>query len=120
MTVECAPLDNVVRPGESNGPSGIALTDRRFVGQVNLRVRGSGLTAAGRALGYALPMTANTTAGDANSRACWLGPDEWLIVCNDGRQAADCPFRFRHLEKSVGYGRRCLLVCHSGSRAGRL
>ena len=87
MTVECAPLDNVVRPGETNGPSGIALTDRRFVGQVNLRVRGSGLTAAGHALGYALPMAANTTAGDATSRACWLGPDEWLIVCDDGKQA---------------------------------
>ena len=87
MTAECAPLDNVVRPGEVNGPSGIGLTDRRFVGQVNLRVRGSAIVAAGRALGYGLPTSANTTAGDGTSRACWLGPDEWLIVSDDGRQA---------------------------------
>ena len=86
MTAECAPLDNVIRPGAPNGPSGVGLTDRRFVGQVNLRVRDNGIAVAGRALGYGLPTTANTTAGDATSQACWLGPDEWLIVCNDGRQ----------------------------------
>jgi sarcosine oxidase, subunit gamma len=39
------------------------------------------------ALGYALPVEANTTAGDARSRACWLGPDEWLILLDDGAQA---------------------------------
>ena len=86
VTAECAPLDNVIRPGEVNGPSGIALADRRFVGQVNLRVRGDGVAAAGRALGYDLPTVPNTTAGDASSGACWLGPDEWLIACDDGRQ----------------------------------
>ena len=87
MTAECAPLDNVLRPGVVNGPSGISLADRRFVGQVNLRVRGQGIAAAGQALGYALPLAANTTAGDETSRACWLGPDEWLIVSVDGKQS---------------------------------
>lgn len=87
MTAECAPLDNVIRPGAPDGPSGVALTDLRFVGQVDLRVRGDGIAAAGRALGYALPVEANTTGGDGATLACWLGPDEWLIVTEDGGQA---------------------------------
>ncbi len=86
MTAECAPLDNVIRPGEPNGPSGVALTDRRFVGQVNLRVRGPAVTAVGAALGYELPIEPNTTVGNGVSRACWLGPDEWLLICDDGLQ----------------------------------
>jgi len=86
VTAECAPLDNVVRAGAPSGPSGVALTDRRFVGQVNLRVRGSGIDPAGHVLGYALPTTPNTSAGGEGSLACWCGPDEWLIVLEDGRQ----------------------------------
>jgi sarcosine oxidase subunit gamma len=87
VTAECAPLDNVVRAGQAEGPSGVSLTDRRFVGQVNLRVRGSALDPAGHVLGYALPTAPNTTAGDGRSTACWCGPDEWLIVLADGSQA---------------------------------
>jgi sarcosine oxidase subunit gamma len=84
---ECAPLDNVIRPGAPAGPSGVALHDRRFVGQINLRVRGEAMVATGSALGYALPIEANTTVGNGASRACWLGPDEWLIVCEDDQRA---------------------------------
>lgn len=87
MTAECAPLDNVLRPGAPNGPSGVALSDRRFVGQINLRGRGEAVTAAGAALGYALPVEANTTVGNGVSRACWLGPDEWLLICEDDQRA---------------------------------
>jgi len=83
---ECAPLDNVIRPGAPNGPSGVALIDRRFVGQINFRARGGAVTAAGAALGYALPAEANTTVGNGISRACWLGPDEWLILCEDDQK----------------------------------
>ncbi len=87
MTAECAPLDNVLRPGAPSGPSGVALSDRRFVGQINLRVRGAAVAAAGSVLGYALPIEANTVAGSDASRACWLGPDEWLILCEDSKRA---------------------------------
>lgn len=86
MTAECAPLDNVLRPGAPNGPSGVALSDRRFVGQINLRARGEAAIAVGAALGYALPVEANTTIGSGVSRACWLGPDEWLLICDDGQR----------------------------------
>jgi sarcosine oxidase, subunit gamma len=87
VTAECAPLDNVIRAGAPEGPSGVSLTDRRFVGQVNLRVRGSALDPAGHVLGYALPTTPNTTATNGSSTTCWCGPDEWLIVLADGDQA---------------------------------
>ena len=40
--------------------------------------------AARSALGYALPIEANTVTEGQGSRALWLGPDEWLIVSEAG------------------------------------
>lgn len=87
MTVECAPLDNVIRPGAVPGPSGVLLADRRFVGQIDLRLRAGVAETAGRALGAALPLAPNTTTEGAFWRACWLGPDEWLLLVEDTRRA---------------------------------
>ena len=65
---------NPTRPGKEGVPHG-----RGFL---NLRLnprRGEAVEAAGRILGQALPLAANTfTAGEHD--VYWLGPDEWLIV----------------------------------------
>jgi sarcosine oxidase, subunit gamma len=39
-------------------------------------------------LGFALPVPPNTTTSKNDSRALWLGPDEWLVVGPDGQQEA--------------------------------
>ncbi len=38
--------------------------------------------------GLALPLVPNTVTSGGDRRALWLGPDEWLIVGPDGKQAA--------------------------------
>jgi len=101
VTVECAPLDNVIRPGAVPGPSGVLLADRRFVGQIDLRLRSGVVETAGRALGTALPVAPNSTSDGAFWRACWLGPDEWLLLVEDARRGE---LLARIAEGLAGYG----------------
>ena len=85
-----APLDNVVRPGVPSGQSGVA--DRpalRRPGE-SARPRACGLTAVGAALGYALPVSRqHHDRQRRDSRACWLGPDEWLLDLRRRQSAAE-------------------------------
>ena len=39
--------------------------------------------------GLALPLVPNTVTSRGDRRALWLGPDEWLIVGPDGKQATE-------------------------------
>ena len=44
--------------------------------------------AAKKALGLALPVEPLTSAAGEKANVCWLGPDEWLLLCaEDGREA---------------------------------
>jgi sarcosine oxidase subunit gamma len=63
-------------------------------GHINLRGDAADArfaSAADRALGLALPTAANTTRIGGDIVACWLGPDEWLVVTpgDRERQVAD-------------------------------
>ncbi len=65
------------------GAAGVAMTERPHRGIVNLRLDpgNAEVTAAFEAaFGFALPASANTSAGDADTIALWLGPDEWWLV----------------------------------------
>ncbi len=60
-----------------------------FVTQLNLRADPNDAALTQRlavALGFLLPVVPNTTASRDDSRALWLGPDEWLVVGPDGQQ----------------------------------
>jgi sarcosine oxidase subunit gamma len=56
----------------------------RFV----FRGRPAGFAAAGDAFGVALPQTACRAATTGGRSALWLGPDEWLLLAEDGAVAA--------------------------------
>jgi len=65
--------------------AGVVLRERGFLTHVNLRGEPSdpgfiGDTSA--ALGFDLPLAANTWSGGDDLRACWLGPDEWLLIAS--------------------------------------
>jgi sarcosine oxidase subunit gamma len=73
------------RPG-----SGVLLGECAFLGYVNLRGDASDpefLSAVETALGLGLPLEANTVAQGNGLVACWLGPDEWLIVTPPAKEA---------------------------------
>ncbi len=71
------------RGATARGAAGIAMGERPHRGMVNLRLdpgNAEATAAFESAFGFALPAAANTSAGDADTIALWLGPDEWWLV----------------------------------------
>ncbi len=67
----------------ARGAAGVAMAERPHHGIVNLRLdpgNAEAMAALESAFGFDLPTTANDTAGDADTIAFWLGPDEWWLV----------------------------------------
>jgi sarcosine oxidase subunit gamma len=67
----------------TRGEAGVAMTERPHRGVVNLRLdpgNAEVMAAIEAGFGFALPTTANDTAGIADTIALWLGPDEWWLV----------------------------------------
>lgn len=55
-----------------------------------LNLRGAGLVCRryDQVLGFELPHVPNTTTGNEDITAMWLGPDEWLIKTEDGKDVS--------------------------------
>ncbi len=71
------------RGAAARGAAGVAMGERPHRGIVNLRLdpkNAEAMAAVEAAFGFALPASANTSAGDADMIALWLGPDEWWLV----------------------------------------
>ncbi len=78
-----APLGLAARARAERGEAGAAMTERPHRGMVNLRLdpkNAEAMAAFATAFGFALPVAPNTTAGDADTIALWLGPDEWWLI----------------------------------------
>jgi sarcosine oxidase subunit gamma len=70
--------------------AGVFLGERPHRAQVDLRGDAGDpgfLQAAEKAAGMPLPTAPNTTSGNGDLTALWLGPNEWLIVAAPGREA---------------------------------
>ena len=55
-----------------------------YLTQVNVRASGAVAGRIGVALGVPLPLEPNTVSTGGQRSALWLGPDEWLVVDDDG------------------------------------
>lgn len=70
---------------------GVEMTERPYVGKVNLRGNPDDRefrSSAQKQLGLELPLVPNTWRSREDYTAYWLGPDEWLIYCADQSQFA--------------------------------
>ncbi|MDX1575384.1 MAG: sarcosine oxidase subunit gamma family protein [Kiloniellales bacterium] len=78
---------------EAGAEAGVTMGERPYRGLVNLRGPSGDTAFAGAvetALGVALPVEPNTTAGTGDLTVFWLGPDEWWVVTpGDGPALAD-------------------------------
>jgi len=75
----------------SADPARFAIREVAFTAQLNLRGNAADAAFADTvrgALGFALPVDANTVAGTEARSALWLGPDEWLLTAPDSEAAA--------------------------------
>lgn len=87
-----APLALAARAETGLNGAGFGVSEPAFRVLLDLRVdpgKEPGARAAfEKAMGFALPETPNTVAGEGDRQALWLGPDEWLIVVHDARPDA--------------------------------
>ncbi|WP_019854598.1 sarcosine oxidase subunit gamma [Actinopolyspora mortivallis] len=84
-----SPLEHRVAEFERSavhGPRGVRLAEEPFLTQLDLRMPPSGtaLRAVSEELGLPVP-AANRVSGDERQGLLWLGPDEWLLVAEEGR-----------------------------------
>ena len=69
----------------------VIFCERGLLGHINLRgdpASPAFLGAVERTLGCALPLDANRFVDADDVRACWLGPNEWLVMCDGANEAA--------------------------------
>ena len=66
----------------------VNITQQPPCGLLNLRGAENICRRFNNVLGLELPQTPNTTTADNDITAMWLGPDEWLIKTDDGREPA--------------------------------
>jgi len=76
--------------GSEPHEAGCELRERPFLGHLNLRgdpAEAAFIEAVKGVVGFGLPLQPNTTAGNRELTALWLGPDEWLLLTPRDHQA---------------------------------
>ena len=71
--------------------AGVTIGEKSFLCHLNLRGDPGDtqfLDAAKSALGFDLPLKANTGASAGKRTVCWLGPNEWLIILPEDEAAS--------------------------------
>ena len=87
-----SPLGDFLAAGvgpEAPGSPGVRLTERAFLGHINLRGNPSDeafLRGVEVALGITIPLEPNTVVEGHETTALWLGPNEWLALTAPDRQ----------------------------------
>jgi len=75
--------------GLQSAPAGITLSERAYIGKVNLRGDSGNpvfTAAVSTVLGVSLPVTPNTAAWNEVYTVYWMGPNEWLVHCAQDEQ----------------------------------
>lgn len=85
------PMADALAGARIEGTESLVLEEKRFLAQINLRGdAGDKAFQKGvrKALGLAVPVEPNTVASADGLDILWLGPDEWLVVGETGRESA--------------------------------
>ncbi|WP_027165246.1 sarcosine oxidase subunit gamma [Mesorhizobium sp. WSM3224] len=82
--------------------------------RISLRAPQASLAALSKALGVTLPVKPKTSATKDGRTALWLGPDEWLIIDETGKDPlADCA-KVTALHSAVGISHRNVAISVTG------
>jgi sarcosine oxidase subunit gamma len=84
-------IDRSARGGILRRRSGVVLTEKPFLGHINLRgdPAAPDFSAVARSvIGFDLPLAANTVTASREFTVFWLGPDEWLMLTPGGGEVA--------------------------------
>lgn len=85
--------------------------------RVSLRAPAASVAALSKALGVTLPKAPKTSAATGGRTALWLGPDEWLVIDETGKDPlADCA-GVKALHSAVGISHRNVGISVAGPAA---
>ena len=82
-----------------------------------LRAPEKSLAALSRALGVKLPASPKSSVTKGDRRALWLGPDEWLVIDEGGKDPLEDCARVKVLHSPVGVSHRNVGISVTGPRA---
>ena len=85
--------------------------------RLSLRAPGPSVASLSKALGVTLPQKPKTSAQVGHRAALWLGPDEWLVVDEDGRDLMAALARVRVFHSAVDISHRNVAILVSGEGA---
>lgn len=103
--------------GRDVSAAGVRLAVLPPAERISLRAPEASVAALSRALGVSLPKTPKSSATKAGRIAFWLGPDEWLVIDEQGGDPlADCA-RVKALHSAVGISHRNVAISVSGPAA---
>ena len=85
--------------------------------RISLRAPEASVAALSKALGLTLPKKPKTSASKTGRTALWLGPDEWLVIDEAGKDPlADCA-GVAALHSAVGISHRNIAISVAGPAA---
>ncbi|TPM36833.1 sarcosine oxidase subunit gamma [Mesorhizobium sp. B2-3-4] len=103
--------------GRSTSATGVKVEVLPPAERMSLRAPEASLAALSKALGVTLPKQPKTSASKAGRTALWLGPDEWLVIDEAGKDPlADCA-KVSALHSSVGISHRNVAIAVAGPAA---
>jgi sarcosine oxidase subunit gamma len=85
--------------------------------RISLRAPAASVAALSKALGVKLPQMPKSSASRAGRTALWLGPDEWLVIDEAGKDPMADLASARVLHSAVGISHRNIGITVSGPAA---
>ncbi|MER8404118.1 sarcosine oxidase subunit gamma [Mesorhizobium sp. M0185] len=103
--------------GQSLSAAGVTLAVLPPAERISLRAPEASIAALSKALGVVLPQRPKTSAAKAGRTALWLGPDEWLVIDESGKDPlADCA-SISVLHSAVAISHRNVAISVTGPAA---
>ena len=103
--------------GRTVEAKGVALAVLPPAERISLRAPEASGAALSKALGVSLPTKPKSSAAKAGRTALWLGPDEWLVIDEAGKDPlADCA-KVTALHSAVGISHRNVAFAVTGPAA---
>lgn len=106
------PLD-----GRAFARAGIELSPLPFCERISLRASEAAMPALSKSFGVKLPTRPKTSAAGNGVIALWLGPDEWLLIADAGRNLAATPADDAGFASVVDISHRNVAIRIAGPKA---
>ena len=103
--------------GETYRAKGVDLTVLPPAERISLRAPAASVAALSKALGVALPVKPKSSVAKNGRTALWLGPDEWFVIDEAGKDPLADLEGVDALHSAVGISHRNVAISVSGAAA---